>query len=122
LPSLSDARLDQLFASNMTSLLGPEAVGPAGHQTGSTDIGDVSHLMPALHAYIKAGKGNLHTEEFVISDPHLAYVESAKGLALTAVDLLWDGAREGLSIKKNYRAKYTKDEYLKILTQLSQSA
>jgi metal-dependent amidase/aminoacylase/carboxypeptidase family protein len=122
LPSISDARLDQLFASNMTSLLGSEAVGVAGHQTGSTDIGDVSHLMPALHAYIKAGKGNLHTEEFVISDPHLAYVESAKGLALTAIDLLWDGAREGLSIKKNYRAKYTKDEYLKTLTQFSQSA
>jgi metal-dependent amidase/aminoacylase/carboxypeptidase family protein len=122
LPSICDARLDGLFASNMTSLLGPEAVGPAGHQTGSTDIGDISHLMPALHAYIKAGKGNLHTEEFVISDPHLAYIESAKGLALTAVDLLWDGAREGLSIKKNYRAKYTKDEYLKTLTQLSQSA
>ena len=122
LPSFSDARLDQVFASNMASLLGPEAVGPAGHQTGSSDIGDVSHLMPALHAYMKAGKGNLHTEEFVISDPHLAYIESAKGLALTAVDLLWDGAREGLSIKKNYRAKYTKDEYLKFMTQLSQSA
>ena len=78
--------------------------------------------MPALHGYIKAGKGNLHTEEFVISDPHLAYIESAKGLALTAVDLLWDGAREWLSIKKNYWPKYTKDEYLKVMTQLSQSA
>jgi metal-dependent amidase/aminoacylase/carboxypeptidase family protein len=30
--------------------------------------------------------------------------------------------RKGLSIKKNYRPKYTKDEYLKKLTQFSQSA
>jgi amidohydrolase len=122
LPSLFDPRLDQLFAANMAALLGPEAVGQAGHQTGSSDIGDISHLMPALHAYIKAGKGNLHTEDFVISDHRLAYLESAKGLALTAVDLLWDGAREGLSIKKNYHPKYSKEEYLKFLSQLSQGA
>ena len=122
LPSLFDHRLDQLFAANMAALLGPEAVGQAGHQTGSSDIGDISHLMPALHAYIKAGKGNLHTEDFVISDHRLAYLESAKGLALTAVDLLWDGAREGLSIKKNYQPKYSKEEYLKFLSQLSQGA
>jgi len=122
LPSLFDPRLDQLFAANMAPLLGPEAVGQAGQQTGSSDIGDISHLMPALHAYIKAGKGNLHTEDFVISDHRLAYLESAKGLALTAVDLLWDGAREGLSIKKNYQPKYSKEEYLKFLSQLSQGA
>ena len=122
LPSLFDHRLDQLFAANMAALLGPEAVGQAGHQTGSSDIGDISHLMPALHAYIKAGKGNLHTEDFVIGDHRLAYLESAKGLALTAVDLLWDGAREGLSIKKNYQPKYNKEEYLKFLSQLSQGA
>jgi amidohydrolase len=122
LPSLFDPRLDQLFAANMAALLGPEAVGQAGHQTGSSDIGDISHLMPALHAYIKAGKGNLHTEDFVISDHRLAYLESAKGLALTAVDLLWDGACEGLSIKKNYQPKYSKEEYLKFLSQLSQGA
>jgi len=122
LPSFFDARLDQIFAANMIALLGGEAVGQAGHQTGSTDIGDVSHLMPALHAYLKAGKGNLHTEEFVIGDPHLAYIESAKGLALTAIDLLWDGAREGLSIKQNYQPKYSKDQYLKVLSQLSHGA
>jgi amidohydrolase len=122
LPSLFDARLDQLFATNMTSLLGNDAVGQAGHQTASTDIGDVSHLMPALHAYIKAAKGNLHTENFVIGDPRLAYVESAKGLALTVVDLLWDGAREGLSIKKEYHPKYTKNEYLNVLSRISRGA
>jgi hypothetical protein len=64
----------------------------------------------------------LHTEDFVIGDHRLAYLESAKGLALTAVDLLWDGAREGLSIKKNYQPKYSKEEYLKFLSQLSQGA
>lgn len=122
LPSLKDDRLDHLFASNMAAILGGEAVGQTGHQTASTDIGDVTHLMPGLHAYVKAGKGKIHTEEFVIVDPRLAYVESAKGLALTVVDLLWDGAREGLSIKEGYRPKYNKEEYLKVWDRLCQTA
>jgi len=120
LPGIVEPRLDQLFAANMVSLLGPGTVGQAGHQTGSTDIGDVAHLMPALHAYFQAAKGNLHTEDFAISDPKLAYLESAKGLALTTVDLLWDGAREGLAIKAGYRPKYKKDEYLKVWNRLCQ--
>jgi amidohydrolase len=114
LPSLVCRGLDEIFAGNMRSLLGAEAVGEAGHQTGSSDIGDVSHLIPALHAYFRAGRGNLHTEEFAIADTRLAYIESAKGLAMTVVDLLWDGAREGLAIKKSFQPKYTKPQYLEL--------
>ncbi len=122
LPSIACSPLEQLFADNMASLLGREAVGQIGHLTGSTDIGDVSHLMPTLHAYINVGKGNIHTEHFVIEDPRLAYVESAKGRALTALDLLWDGAREGLRIKKEYQPKYTKDQYLKVMARIQKGA
>ncbi len=114
LPSVLSPGLDEIFAGNMRFLLGPQSVGSAGHQTGSSDIGDVSHLMPALHAYFKAGRGNLHTEDFTITDKRLAYVESAKGLAMTVVDLLWDGAREGLKIKSGFQPKYTKEKYLQL--------
>jgi len=120
LPCLKDDRLDGLFAANMASLLGKEAIGQMGHLTASSDLGDISHLMPALQPFIKAGKGNLHTEGFVVSEPNLAYVESAMGLALTVVDLLWDGAAEGLTIKGSYRVQLTKDEYLNLWAGLSQ--
>jgi metal-dependent amidase/aminoacylase/carboxypeptidase family protein len=122
LPCLKDDRLDSVFAANMAALLGADAVGQTGHQTASTDLGDISHLMPALQPFIKAGKGNLHTDGFVVCDPRLAYVESAKGLALTVVDLLWDGAREGRAIQGSYGAKYNKEEYLKLWEQLVQKA
>jgi len=114
LPCLKDDRLDQLFAANAATLLGTEAIGPAGHLTASSDLGDISHLMPALQPFIRAGRGNLHTEEFSVSDPQLAYVDSAKGLALTVIDLLWDGADEGLLVKEKYRAKYSREEYLRL--------
>lgn len=122
LPSFFDENLDQLFAHNMKTLLGPDSIGRAEHQTGSSDIGDISHLMPALHAFVLAGKARVHTDEFEICDPRLAYVESAKGLAMTVVDLLWDGAREGLRIKSAYRAKYNKEQYLKLWSSLCQGA
>ena len=120
LPCLKNDRLDQLFAANAAALLGPEAIGQAGHLTASSDLGDISHLMPTLQPFIKAGRGNLHTEEFVVNDPQLAYVESAKGLALTVVDLLGNGAGEGLAIKENYQAKYSKEEYLQLWQRLCQ--
>lgn len=119
LPSVADGRLDGLFAANMAALLGEGSIAQAGHLTGSTDIGDVSHLMPALHAYIRAGKGNLHTEAFSIVEKRLAYVETAKGLAMTVIDLLWDGAREGRRLRKAYRPKFTKRTYLKAMTKMS---
>ncbi len=118
LPCLKDDRLDQIFAANAAARFGTGAIGQAGHLTASSDLGDISHLMPTLQPFIQAGRGNLHTEEFLVSDPQLAYVESAKGLALTAVDLLWEGAEEGLHIKKNYRAKYSKEEYLQLWQRL----
>ena len=120
LPCLKNDRLDQLFAANAAALLGTEAIGQAGHLTASSDLGDISHLMPTLQPFIKAGRGNLHTEEFVVNDPQLAYVESAKGLALTVVDLLGNGAGEGLAIKGNYQAKYSKEEYLQLWQRLCQ--
>lgn len=119
LPFLKAARLDRLFADNFAGLFGANAIDQAEHRTGSTDLGDISHLMPTLQPFIKAGKGKLHTEGFVIEDRQLAYLESAKGLAMTVVDLLHDGAREGLSIKEEYRARYTKEEYLKIWERLT---
>ncbi len=118
LPCLKDDRLDQIFAANAATLLGTEAIGPAGHLTASSDLGDISHLMPTLQPFIRAGKGNLHTEEFSVMDPQLAYVDSAKALALTVVDLLWKGAEEGLLVKAKYRAKYSKEEYLRLWQRL----
>ncbi len=120
MPFLGAERLERLFADNAAALFGPQAVLQGSHQTGSTDMGDISQLMPALHPYIKAGKGKLHTEGFVIEDHRLAYVESAKSMAMTVVDLLADGAREGLAIKSSYKAKYTKEEYLRLWERIVQ--
>jgi amidohydrolase len=68
---------------------------PPGTPTGSTDMGDVSHAMPAIHPMFQIsnrGEGTCHESVFVgYSDSDRAYAEMirvAKAMALSAYDLL----------------------------------
>jgi metal-dependent amidase/aminoacylase/carboxypeptidase family protein len=63
--------------------------------TGSTDMGDISHAMPAIHPLFQIsepGNGNCHEAAFVKhADSERAYgamIRVAKAMALTAYDLL----------------------------------
>ena len=49
MPLLQNQQLAGVFKSNANDLVGEDHVGYVAHRTGSTDMGDVSHLMPAIH-------------------------------------------------------------------------
>jgi metal-dependent amidase/aminoacylase/carboxypeptidase family protein len=83
-----------LFKTNLESL-GRIVVEPAPNERmGSTDMGDVSHLIPAIHPYLAIAPENVagHTlefKEYCISEAgKSAMVDAAKALAMTTVDLL----------------------------------
>ncbi len=84
----------------------------SGHRSGSTDMGDISHVMPTLHPYMGGATGGGHGADYAIADPKLAYVEPAKQLALMAVDMLWDDAGAAREILKTWKPRMTKEEYL----------
>ncbi|MFZ1122997.1 MAG: amidohydrolase [Candidatus Binataceae bacterium] len=72
---------------------------PPDMPTGSTDMGDVSHALPAIHPIFRIadpGAGNCHEERFAKhTDTPRAYeamIRVAKAMALTAYDLLADPA------------------------------
>lgn len=72
---------------------------PPDMPTGSTDMGDVSHALPAIHPIFRIadpGAGNCHEERFAAhTDTPRAYeamIRVAKAMALTAYDLLADPA------------------------------
>ena len=86
--------LAQAFAANW------EAIGVRVHEArldermGSTDMGNVSHVVPAIHPYIhivKEGVGG-HTIEFreasISPRGHQGLISAAKGMAMTTIDLL----------------------------------
>jgi len=87
-------------------------VTESGHRSGSTDMGDISHVMPTLHPYMGGATGGGHGADYAIADPKLAYVEPAKQLALMAVDLLWDDAGAAREVLKAWKPRMTKEEYL----------
>lgn len=91
MPRISHGPLDRVVAENARHLLGESRVElHSEHQTGSTDFGDVTHVLPGCHPTVAAAGGRAHSEDYRVEDPHLAFVESGKLLALSAVDLLWD--------------------------------
>jgi len=112
LPLFNHAGMAQHFKANAAALLGGDQVTETGHRSGSTDMGDISHVMPTLHPYMGGATGSGHGADYAIADPKLAYVEPAKQLALMAVDMLWGNAEAARDILKGWKPLMTKEEYL----------
>jgi len=107
----NDAMVDA-YEANAAGLLGEDAiVTESTHLTGSTDMGDVSQVVPALHPWAGGFEGNVHQADFGVADEEMAYVTQAKIVAGTIVDLLADpDAVEALRAAKE--SKKTREEYL----------
>jgi amidohydrolase len=87
--------LVEAYTANMQSL-GRNPLDPAtaGHQVvGSTDLGNVSYLLPAIHPMVAVAPRGvaIHTEEFAryaaSESGDLGVIDGAKALAMTAVDV-----------------------------------
>ena len=119
LPLRQDRAMNELFRDNATSLVGEDNVGRMEHRTGSTDMGDVSHLMPAIHPYVGGATGLGHGSDYVVQDYGLAVVAAAKVLATTLVDLLADGANRASNIITAHRPAMSRAEYLAFMRGLA---
>jgi amidohydrolase len=96
---LSNPKLADLMDANMAEL-GIEVQPPEpDERMGSSDIGNVSQVVPTLHPYVAIGPEGIgaHTVEFRdaagSAAGHEGMIKSAKLLAMTAVDLLADPAK-----------------------------
>jgi predicted HAD superfamily phosphohydrolase len=75
-------------------------------------MGDVSHIMPALHPYAGGGTGIIHGNDFLVKDYELAVINPAKAMAMTVIDLLADGAAKGKEVVAKYKPRMTKQQYI----------
>ena len=119
LPLRQDKSLAGVFRANAASIVGEANVGQVEHRTGSTDMGDVSHLMPAIHPYVGGATGLGHGADYVVQDYSIAVIAAAKALASTVVDLLADGAALGGKIASQHKAAMTTSEYLSFMRSLA---
>lgn len=113
MPTFYDDNLVDLFKSNTMALLGAESVDERrGHGTGSTDMGDLAQIMPVVQPHVAGATGVGHGADYRIADYEQAVLNPAKLMALTAIDLLADGASGARRVKAEYKAPMTKDQYL----------
>ncbi len=120
LPRRDHQQLQQLVAANAAYVLGEgEVESHREHGGGSTDFGDLTQLIPGAHPSVGAASGRGHAEDYAIADPQLAYVDSGKILALTAIDLLWNGAEELRLQQQQFDASHTRESYLDLWRQMT---
>ncbi len=112
MPMANNSELATTFKENVIPIVGEDKFTQGGHRTGSTDMGDVTHIMPAIHPYIGGAKGTGHSAEWHIADPELGYLAPARALALTAVDMLYGDAEPARRILESSKPLMTKEEYL----------
>jgi amidohydrolase len=112
LPQRNDDGLARLFGGNVEALFGEGQFHQGGHRTGSTDMGDIAHLMPVIHPYLVAAEGKAHGADWRINDPQHGYLTPAKLLAMTAIDLLYGDAAPARDILARFRPAFTKEAYL----------
>jgi amidohydrolase len=92
---LINRTFDAIFAENAQTL-GLEVNTTTSKGLGSTDTGNISHVVPTIHPYVKIGPETLvgHTSEFCAAaaskEGDEALIIGAKALALTGLVLLTD--------------------------------
>ncbi len=115
LPIYQDENLTRLAEANGRALLGERGVLEAPFLGGSLDVGDLSHLMPVLHPFVGGAQGALHAADFKVLDYEASAVAPAKLMAMTAIDLLADGAAAAQEISASFRPLLTKTQYLEMM-------
>jgi amidohydrolase len=111
-PMTCDATMAAMYRENAGPLFGAENFRQIGHRTGSTDMGDLSMVMPVLHPYIGGATGSGHGADYWIVDQPLAYLGTAKGLAGMVIDMLADGAAGAKDVLKQAKPAMTREQYL----------
>jgi metal-dependent amidase/aminoacylase/carboxypeptidase family protein len=99
-PSYQSRRMNKVmgeaFVKNLKALGEPIIPLPKGSGAGSSDIGNVSQVVPAIHPYISICDNSIagHSQEFekaaASKKGQEAMLTAAKALAMTAIDLFTD--------------------------------
>ncbi|MBR3934427.1 MAG: amidohydrolase [Clostridia bacterium] len=102
-PLHQDKNLSAVFEDNALMFTPSDNIYHNINMTGSTDMGDLSEIMPAIQPTMGGFSGALHSKEFEIADKEAVYISASKILACTAYDLLKDGAKKAIEIKNNFK-------------------
>lgn len=88
---------------------------------GSTDMGDVALIVPAVHGLVPGIGGTLHGIDFHIADPYSAYVKSSMVNAVIAADLLFGDAETGRKVAEEKKKLMSVAEYIALADKINRT-
>ena len=115
LPGAYDKNLTDVMLEGMAAVVGAENAKYLTFpwDSGCTDMGDVSLLMPAVHAFGSGGAGGAHSPGFHIADFDSACMDSAKAQVMIVRLLLDNDAEKAKYIVENAKPYFkSKEEYV----------
>lgn len=114
LPENPDRNLADIMYENQKFIFGEKKVLKKGpHGSGSSDVGDVASLIPTVQSSIGGAKGQFHGDDYRLVDKEIAYIDSAKMLALSVIDLLYNDGEKAEKVVEEFQPLYkNKEEYL----------
>lgn len=112
LPLACSSEMNNLFVENAKAMIPEDNIVNAGHFGASSDMGDLTHLIPGIHPFTGGVNGFLHGRDFEVVDYYAACIVPAKIMAMTIVDLLYDNAFKAKSIIAKHKPLLTKKEYI----------
>ncbi len=90
------------------------------YSTGSTDMGDLSMIMPTVQPYAGGVRGTFHGNTFEVVDPVVACVDNAKWQLTMLYLLLTDGAARAKEILSEFKPQFaSKEEFLSFMDALN---
>ena len=107
-PEFHDPELMALAEECCIALSGKDKVrfNYDGWDTGSSDFGDLTCVMPGVQFYCGGASGHGHGIDYRVTDPERLCVNSAKAQLLLLDALLSGGAKKAKHIIENYRPLY----------------
>jgi len=88
--------------------------------SGSTDMGDLSCIMPVVHPYAPGAVGKGHGNDYYIENPELACVGCAKWQLAMVSLLMGNGAERAQKIVDEYQPQFAcKEDYLAYMDSLN---
>jgi len=90
-----------------------------GYSSGSTDMGDLSMIMPVIHPYAPGAIGNSHGSDYYITDACKACVDCAKWQLAMLSLLLGENGERARRIVSGYKPEFaSKEAYLEYVDSL----
>lgn len=120
-PLVNDRNLMSIVAESAQAIIPEYPFNPGSSiGSGSTDMGDLSCIMPVVHPYAGGAIGRSHGSNYEIADPVAACVASAKMQLGMLLILLSDDAKRAKQVISEYQPPFaSKEDYLSYVDSLN---